>query len=233
MIGDLTNVWILADVFEHEAKWLQPGDAVRVVYQGEPFSAVVSNVLPIFDAEARTMKLRLNLRNPGYRFRPGMFVDVEFRVTLPSALTVPADAVVDSGRRKTVFVDLGSGYFEPRPVETGWRLGDQIEIVKGLMTGERVVIAGTFLIDSEARMKAAAAGLNAATVQVDPVCGMDVDPAQAKAKGLTSSYRDSTFFFCSRGLQEELRQRPGQVRGKMTRTSVGLTSCEYNPATLD
>jgi multidrug resistance efflux pump len=59
VIGDLTNVWILADVFESEAKWLHPGDKVRVVYQGENFSAVVSEVLPIFDAEARTMKMRL------------------------------------------------------------------------------------------------------------------------------------------------------------------------------
>jgi Cu(I)/Ag(I) efflux system membrane fusion protein len=201
-------------VFEHEARWLHPKDVVRVVYQGETFSAVVSDVLPIFDAEARTMKMRLDLPNPGYRFRPGMFVDVEFPVSLQSTLTVPADAVVDSGRRKTVFVDRGNGYFEPRQVETGWRLGDQVEILKGLMTGERIVIAGTFLIDSESRMKAAAAGLNPATVETDPICGMEVDPARAKAAGRTSVYKARRL--TAPTTAEELRQGPAKVRRQVT-----------------
>jgi membrane fusion protein, copper/silver efflux system len=103
--------------------------------------------------------VRLELDNPGYALRPDMFVDVEFPVTLPAALAVPADAVLDSGRKKTVFVDRGNGFFEPRQVETGWRIGDRIEITKGLMAGERIVVSGTFLIDSESRMKAAAAGM--------------------------------------------------------------------------
>jgi len=214
VIGDLGHVWILADVFEHEARWLHPKDVVRVVYQGETFSAVVSDVLPIFDAEARTMKMRLDLPNPGYRFRPGMFVDVEFPVSLQSTLTVPADAVVDSGRRKTVFVDRGNGYFEPRPVETGWRLGDQVEILKGLMAGERIVIAGTFLIDSESRMKAAAAGMNPATVEIDPICGMEVDPARAKAAGRTSVYEGTTYYFCADDCKKAFEKEPAKYARK-------------------
>lgn len=197
VIGDLEKVWILADVFEHEAKWLHPGDAVRVVHQEESFSAIVSDVLPIFDAETRTMKVRLDMSNPKFRFRPGMFVDVEFRVSFPSVLTVPADAVVDSGRRKTVFVARGDGYFEPRPVETGWRLGGQVEIVKGLMAGEPIVIAGTFLIDSESRMKIAATGVNPVTSERDPICGMEVDLVRARAAGLTSIRQGKTYYFCS------------------------------------
>ena len=195
-IVDLGNVWVQADVFEHEARWLRAGDMVSVIHQGESFRASVSDVLPVFDAEARTMKVRLNLRNPTYRFRPGMFVDVEFRVSIPSALTVPADAVVDSGRRKTVFVDRGNGYFESRQVETGWRLGDQVEILKGLMPGDRIVIAGTFLIDSEARMKAAAQGIVGSAAQ-DPVCGMSVDEKKAAAAGRTSQYQGRTYYFCA------------------------------------
>ena len=155
MIGDLGRVWILADVFEYDAKRLRAGSAARVVYQAEGVPAVVSEVLPIFDDDARTMKFRLELPNPGYRFKPGMFVDVEFPLRLESTLTVPASAVVDSGTRKTIFVDHGGGYFEPRAVETGWRLGDHVEIVKGLMAGDRVAVSGTFLIDSESRMQAA------------------------------------------------------------------------------
>ena len=69
---------------------------------------------------------------------------------------MPADAIVDSGLRKTVFVDRGNGYFEPRLVETGWRIGDDVEVTKGLVPGERIVISGTFFVDSESRMKAAA-----------------------------------------------------------------------------
>jgi multidrug efflux pump subunit AcrA (membrane-fusion protein) len=83
-----------------------------------------------------------------------MFVDVEFPVAVPPALVVPADAIVDSGLRKTVFVDHGNGSFEPRLVETGSRMGDDVEVTKGLAAGERIVISGTFFIDSESRMKA-------------------------------------------------------------------------------
>jgi hypothetical protein len=66
----------------------------------------------------------------------------------------PVDAIVDSGLRKTVFVDCGNGHFEPRLIETGWRIGDDVEVTKGLMPGEQIVISGTFFVDSESRMKA-------------------------------------------------------------------------------
>jgi Cu(I)/Ag(I) efflux system membrane fusion protein len=213
VIGDLGRVWILADVFEHEARWLHPGDVTRVVYQGETFSAVVSDVLPIFDPEARTMKMRLDLPNPGYRFRPGMFVDVEFPVSLQSTLTVPADAVVDSGRRKTIFVDRGNGYFEPRSVETGWRLGDRVEIIRGLMAGERIVIAGTFLIDSESRMKAAGQGIFSPAAK-DPICGMEVDEKKAVAAGRTSMYQGRTYYFCSDDCKRGFDANPGKYATK-------------------
>jgi len=213
VIGDLGRVWVLADVFEHEARWLHPRDEVRVVYQGETFSAVVSNVLPAFDPEARTMKMRLDLSNPGYRFRPGMFVDVEFPASLQATLTVPADAVVDSGRQKTVFVGRGNGYFEPRPVETGWRLGDRVEILKGLMAGERVVIAGTFLIDSESRMKAAGQRI-AGAAAVDPICGMSVDEKEAAAARRTSTHQGRTYYFCSDGCKRAFDTNPAEYAAK-------------------
>jgi len=100
--------------------------------------------------------VRLEAANPNLELKPGMFVDVEFLVNLPPMLVVPADAIVDTGLRKTVFVDRGNGYFEPRLVETGWRIGDDVQVTKGLRSGERIVISGTFLVDSESRMKAAA-----------------------------------------------------------------------------
>jgi len=164
-VADLSRVWILADVYHTEAGYIQPGMTARVSLprQNTHIEARVSDVLPEFDATTRTLKVRLEMDNPKLAFRPEMFVDVEFLVTLPSAVTVPADAVLDSGRRKIVFVVLGDGYFEPREIVTGWRFGDRVEVVKGLAPEEPIVISGNFLIDSESRMKLAVEGLMAKT----------------------------------------------------------------------
>jgi len=91
--------------------------------------------------------------------KPDMFVNVEFGVVSAKQLVVPAEAVLDTGDRQTVFVDLGSGYLEPRQVVVGSRFGDRVAITRGLSAGERVVSAGTFLIDSESQLKAAAGGM--------------------------------------------------------------------------
>ncbi|HET9753470.1 MAG TPA: hypothetical protein VFP52_10935, partial [Myxococcales bacterium] len=114
-------------------------------------------VPPQFDPVSRSLKVRLEVENPGYLLRPDMFVDVELPLELPSAMTVPAGSVLDSGLRKTVFVDRGNGSFERRAVETGWRFGDRVEVRSGLSPGERIVVAGTFLLDSESRMRLGAA----------------------------------------------------------------------------
>ena len=162
-VADLSRVWILADVFDTEAKYIHPGMRALVSFprQDKPVEAVVSDIFHEFDPASRTLKVRLEMDNPKIRFRPDMFVDVDFLISLPPAITIPAGAVLDSGRRKIVFISLGEGYFEPREVVTGWRFGDRIEIVKGLAPGEEIVISGNFLIDSESRMKLAAAGLMA------------------------------------------------------------------------
>jgi membrane fusion protein, copper/silver efflux system len=100
------------------------------------------------------VKFRLEADNPGFVLRPDMVVDVELPIRMPPAVTVPVDAVVDSGARARVYVEHGEGVFEPRQVETGWRSGERVEILHGLQPGERVVAAATFLVDSESRLKA-------------------------------------------------------------------------------
>ena len=85
-----------------------------------------------------------------------MFVNVEVAISLPPGLTVPTDAVVDSGLSKRVYVETSAGHFEAREVETGWRLNDRVQIVKGLREGETIVAASTFLVDSESRLQVAA-----------------------------------------------------------------------------
>jgi Cu(I)/Ag(I) efflux system membrane fusion protein len=155
-VADLNRVWILADVYRNQLPFIRRGASARINTSEErhALSATVSPSEPIFDEATQTLKVRLEAANPQRALKPGMFVDVEFRFTLPPALVVPADAIVDSGLRKTVFVDCGNGYFEPRLVETGWRIGDDVEVTKGLAAGERIVISGTFFVDSETRMKA-------------------------------------------------------------------------------
>ena len=157
-IADLSRVWIVADVFGTEAQAFRPGAVARVTLpdQGKRFSARVTNILPQVDPETHTIKLRLEADNPDLALRPDMFVDVELPVNMAAGLTVPLDAVIDSGTEQRVFVESGSGVFEPRPVQTGRRFGDRVEIVRGLKAGERVVAAGTFLVDSESRLKSVA-----------------------------------------------------------------------------
>jgi membrane fusion protein, copper/silver efflux system len=155
-IADLNRVWILADVYRDQLPFIRRGASARITTaeDSRAVRAKVSPSEPIFDEATLTLKVRLEAANPRSALKPGMFVDVEFPVHLPATLLVPADAIVDSGLRKTVFVDCGNGHFEPRLVETGWRIGDDVEVTKGLMAGERIVISGTFFVDSESRMKA-------------------------------------------------------------------------------
>jgi membrane fusion protein, copper/silver efflux system len=209
-IADLSRVWILLDVFENEGEFLKPGAKAMVSapHQGKVFEASVSNVLPLFDPTTRTLKVRLEAANPDYALRPDMFVDVEIPVALAEATTVPADAVLDSGLKKTVFVALEGGYFEPREVETGRRLGDRVEVTRGLEAGERIVTAGTFLVDSESRMDLALSGM-AGTLARDPVCGMSVSMAKAKREGRKSIVAGKTYYFCSEKCKALFDANPG------------------------
>ncbi|HEU4385968.1 MAG TPA: efflux RND transporter periplasmic adaptor subunit [Anaeromyxobacteraceae bacterium] len=210
-IADLRRVWVLADVYENQAPFIRPGSKARITSQDRSLQleATVSRAEPTFDEATRTLKVRLETENPGYALKPGMFVDVRFDIELPPSLAVPAEAIVDSGLRKTVFVDRGEGYFEPRAVETGWRLGDQVEVGKGLMEGERIVISGTFLIDSESRMKAASQGLFG-PVAKDPVCGMEVDEKRAAAAGRKSEHQGASYYFCAEDCKKRFDAEPAK-----------------------
>lgn len=210
-ISDLGRVWILADVFERESKYIKPGMSARISlsHQEKVFTARVTNVLPQFDTATNTLKVRLETDNPGFVLRPGMFMDIEFLISNPSAITVPADAILDSGLKRTVFVALGDGHFEPREVETGWRFGNRVEIIRGLKAGERIVMSGTFLIDSESRLELAAAGM-VGTLSRDPVSGIDVSINKAIKTGRKSSYKGETYYFASDECKAKFDKDPKQ-----------------------
>jgi Cu(I)/Ag(I) efflux system membrane fusion protein len=161
-VADLSRIWIMADVYEADLDKIHTGQSAMVSLPnraGRAFAATVNYIQPQVDPATRTLKIRLEAANPGQNLKPDMFVDVDFRIGSPARVTVPVDAVLDAGLRKTVFVDLGDGYLEPRAVETGDRFADRVEIVKGLRPGERIVTSGTFLIDSESQLSSAAKGM--------------------------------------------------------------------------
>jgi len=208
-IVDLRQVWVLADIYEDEARYLKPGSSAAVTSPRlkKTFQARVSAVLPQFDPVTRTLKARLEILNPGFVLRPDMFVDVEFSAALPQSVVVPVDAVLDSGLRKTVFIERGNGIFQPREVETGRRFGNRIEIVKGLDPGERIVVSGNFLIDSESRMELALNGMAESTAR-DPVSGKKLSVKKAEQAGMTIAWRDKTYYFSSEANRQKFAREP-------------------------
>jgi Cu(I)/Ag(I) efflux system membrane fusion protein len=155
-IADLRRVWILADVVGRDVQYVRPGMIAEVAVpgRGTTMRATISGaVLPQFDALSQSARVRLDADNPGSILRPEMLVDVHLPIALAPAIAVPVDAVLDAGLKKRVYVERADGAFEPRDVETGWRFGDRVEIVTGLAEGDRVVVSGTFLLDSESRMR--------------------------------------------------------------------------------
>jgi len=160
-LTDQSHVWIVADVFESDAASIRLGQPATVTIAALPnrkIRATVTNILPRIDAETRTLKVRLGADNPTGFLKPDLFVNVEFALPRAPKLTVPADAVLDSGQRQIVFVDKGSGLFERRQVTVGERFDDKVEIAAGLKEGERIVTSGVFLLDSESQLKSPDSG---------------------------------------------------------------------------
>jgi Cu(I)/Ag(I) efflux system membrane fusion protein len=153
-VADLSKVWIEAEVFGRETQSIHPGISVSVTLPDTDltFHASVVGILPDVDPVTHASKVRLEAENPGFKLRPGMFVNVDLPVALPAGISVPADAVLDSGLEKRVYVQTSENHFEPRMVETGWHIGDRVQIVNGLHDGDMVVASGTFLVDSESRL---------------------------------------------------------------------------------
>lgn len=159
-VTDLSTVWVEAAFFESEARWLAVGQraTIRLPFDsGRSLEAKISYLYPTLDAAARTLTARFELPNPGFALRPGMFVDVELGIDLGPGVLVPASAVLDSGLRKTVFVETSPGRLEAREVETGEASGGRIQIVRGVAAGERIAVRANFLLDAESRLGVAPA----------------------------------------------------------------------------
>jgi Cu(I)/Ag(I) efflux system membrane fusion protein len=163
-IADTSTVWVIAEVPESALMEIAVGAEVRVSFRGlaeEPRPGRIDTIYPELDMMTRTGKLRIELPNPDGRLRANMFAEVEIMLGSAPVVQVPEGAVIDTGDRQVVILDLGEGRFRPEPVTVGRRGGGMIEIVSGVAEGDMVVSAATFLIDAESNLNAALAALAA------------------------------------------------------------------------
>ena len=159
-IADLSTVWMLADVFEQDLGMIHPGQLVTIrvdAYPDKVFNGEVAFIYPAVTPETRTAIVRIVLSNPDGVLKPDMYARVEFSSfhSKDKVLTVPDSAVLDTGTRRVVLVDLGAGRFEPRTVKLGMHADGYAEVLGGLRAGETVVVKANFLIDAESNFKSA------------------------------------------------------------------------------
>jgi Cu(I)/Ag(I) efflux system membrane fusion protein/cobalt-zinc-cadmium efflux system membrane fusion protein len=179
-IADLSQVWVNAELFEQDLPWVAVGQAARVELPyapGKVLDGKVDFVYPYLDSETRTARARIVLSNPDLLLKPDMYANVLITTAvIKGALTVPDDAVLRSGTGTLVFVALGEGKFEPRPVETGVSGGDgYVQIRSGVRVGEEVVTSAQFMLDSESRLREAIQKMTAPRTPAGASGGAELD----------------------------------------------------------
>ncbi|MFY9328269.1 MAG: efflux RND transporter periplasmic adaptor subunit, partial [Georgfuchsia sp.] len=202
-VADLSSVWVLADVFEQDIGLVRTGAKAKVMISAYPdkvFEGAITYVYPTLNAQTRTVPVRVELANPGLLLKPGMFAQVELPVLAKGkVVTVPVSAVIDSGTRQMILIQLGEGRFEPREVKLGARSDSYVEVVDGVKDGEPVVVAANFLIDAESNLKAAVGSFGPAkesgastppggTATVDHHAEGKLDTIDAKAGTVTITH---------------------------------------------
>jgi membrane fusion protein, copper/silver efflux system len=161
-IADLSTVWVIADIYEYEAPEIKLGQWATVTLSylpGRAFRGKVAYIYPQLDNATRTLKARIEVRNHDLALKPDMYANVELQINYGLRVVVSDEAVMDSGAEALVFVAHDGGYFEPRKVTTGAKVGNEVIVLSGLKPGERVATSANFLIDSESKLKSAAGGM--------------------------------------------------------------------------
>lgn len=158
-LSDISHVWIYADIYEYELPWVKEGQEALVYfpYPRDPIRGRVATIYPYVEAKTRTVKARVDVDNTDLALKPDMYVNVVLEGQgAMDALTVPSEAVLRSGQMETVFVALGDGRFDPRPVKTGLESDDgYFQIIEGLHEGEKIVTSAQFMLDSESKLREA------------------------------------------------------------------------------
>jgi len=154
-IADLSKVWVEAELREQVAGNVQEGSDATVelaAFPGRPLKGRVEYIYPTLQNESRTLKARIAIPNADGRLKPGMYATVRFSTPSRTAFTVPSSAVVHTGERAVIFVDMGGGKLMPHEVEVGRVAGNQTEILTGVEPGQRVVTSAQYILDSESNM---------------------------------------------------------------------------------
>lgn len=157
-IADLSHVWIIVTLYEYDVSVIKVGDLADIQLPFDPkqsFKGKINYIYPEIEVETRTAKARIETDNPGTKFMPGMFANIEVKRNLGETVAVPEDAVIDTGLRKIVFVKTGQAQFDPREIKIGPRIGNYFVVLSGLKEGEEIVTSAHFLIDAESKFQAA------------------------------------------------------------------------------
>jgi len=186
-LADLSSIWILAEVFESQADWVQIGKSaeVRLSYlPGRLWEGKVEYIYPSLDSKTRTLKARLRFDNPDESLKPNMFADVTiYGGAKRKTLIIPREALIRAGEEDRVIISLGEGRFEARKVVAGIESGELVEILSGANEGEAVVTSGQFLLDSEASLKASMARMSEAGSQDEKMDMSKESTAMAHGSG--------------------------------------------------
>ena len=161
-VTDLSRIWIEADLYEYEARSVRLGQVATLAPSydsGLRLKGKVTYVYPTLSPESRTLKVRFEFPNPGLRLKPQMYADVSLELDSATGVVIPDSALIETGLRQIVFVDLGNGSLEPREVKVGVRGDGKAQILSGVEEGERVAVRANFLLDSESKLKAALTGM--------------------------------------------------------------------------
>jgi RND family efflux transporter MFP subunit len=162
-VSDLSTVWADADIYEYEVPFVHLGQRVTFTlsyYPGKTYAGNISYIYPTVDPQTRTVKVRVQIPNPGFVLKPQMFADAQLHVDYGAKILVPQEAVLNSGTEQHVFVVHDGGVFEPRAVTIGPVVDGNAVILSGLKAGETIVVSGNFLIDSESGLKNAMTGMS-------------------------------------------------------------------------
>jgi len=157
-LADLSSVWLLAEVFERQADWVevnQPAEVTLAFLPGRTWEGRVEYIYPSLDPKTRTLKARLRFPNPDEALKPNMYANVIiYGGPKDDVVVIPIEALIRTGREERVVIALGEGRFESRTVRAGIESGEWVEVIEGVQPGEDIVVSGQFLIDSEASLKA-------------------------------------------------------------------------------
>lgn len=220
-IADLSTVWNISEVFSEDLGYIKKGMPVKITsqsYFNQAFNGVVDFIYPVADQQKRTVKVRIVVNNTQGKLKPNLFTEAAFRFDLGNVVTVPAEAVIMTGVRNSVWVKKSGNEFELREITLGARAGNKYQVVSGLSEGEEIAATGGYLIDSENQLKgnvkksSSNAALSAQLVTPDnkkiwnticPVMGNPVDP-----KAPTVEYKGKLIGFCCSGCDDNFKKNP-------------------------